>query len=736
MTDGSYTLLKNRSGYYSDAPIHSPDEDAFGRDKFAERMATVIDHMANQSKSSVAALVGPWGSGKSSVFNLLSARLERRDNAWHVRRFDPWLFSDVDSLLTSYFSELLAVMPKGDKGKAVRDQIGKYAKKVAPLGKLTAALGFDSESIIKVFGELLSGGQSIHEQRRGLELELAKLDFRVVMIMDDMDRLQPDELLVVLKVIRLIGDFPNVHYLLAYDERTLLDVLMGTPIGNGIEERAAQYLDKIVQVRFDLPPLTESQEELLFDEGVLGAFQSVGAVVDEEEFRRLGAFFESQMKDTLRVPRSMNKYLGQLAAFLDDDVVQELNAVDYAILTYIRTFHGPLYSRMPYWKAELTGHRAARFGKRDDVEESRQEWRDRLQATSLSDRDPASAISMLAHLFPRLAALRSGYSSGGVDSSRISLNRNLAASEYFDRYFQFQVPDDDVSDALVSGALDALCGISSNPSKIDAASAVLDAEPVRILSKIRSLLQGRSYEHPEGLLRLLESRYSTFDEYGARRHRSARELTRHICYELLSQAPEEFRLRELEYGSDNYELDFGLDMAFMLDRNDVGSPAQSLTFVSKLADRVRVHFDTEFSSLAEVSYDKFGLFKSWGYLVAKGVAREYAQTRISAGEWSLQDYLVRISGTRTLIGVDNPKPYLGSIDAEYIDHFIGARFAIEKLGDDLNREVDANLDRWIAYPTDAQRLNSVVLVLQEIARTMARIEVDAEDSADREVPKD
>ena len=65
-------------GYYSDSPIESSSDDAFGRDPFAARMAFVIDQMGTQSRSSVAALVGPWGSGKSSILNLLTDHLKLR----------------------------------------------------------------------------------------------------------------------------------------------------------------------------------------------------------------------------------------------------------------------------------------------------------------------------------------------------------------------------------------------------------------------------------------------------------------------------------------------------------------------------------------------------------------------------------------------------------------------------------------------------------------------------------
>lgn len=64
------------------------------------------------------------------------------------------------------------------------------------------------------------------------------------MILDDLDRLAPDELLLVFKLVRLIGRLPNVYYLLCYDEQTLLDTLSRSALVGGSEGRAREYMEK------------------------------------------------------------------------------------------------------------------------------------------------------------------------------------------------------------------------------------------------------------------------------------------------------------------------------------------------------------------------------------------------------------------------------------------------------------------------------------------------------------
>ncbi|KLL95331.1 hypothetical protein NJ76_27770 [Rhodococcus sp. IITR03] len=76
---------------------------------------------------------------------------------------------------------------------------------------------------------------------------LAKINVRVLVIVDDVDRLHHDELLAVMKAVRLLGRFKGVHYLLSYDTQTVIDVLTRTDLANRNRRRAAEYLEKIVQ---------------------------------------------------------------------------------------------------------------------------------------------------------------------------------------------------------------------------------------------------------------------------------------------------------------------------------------------------------------------------------------------------------------------------------------------------------------------------------------------------------
>jgi predicted KAP-like P-loop ATPase len=132
-------------------------------------------------------------------------------------------------------------------------------------------------------------------------------------ILDDLDRLAPDELLLVFKLVRLLGRLPNIYYLMCYDEQTLLDVLARSDLVGDSHERALDYMEKIVQVRIDVPPLREVQ----ISQGVDNAINTI--LGDEElepiDIERIAEAYREHLADRLTTPRAIRRLFAQVDAF-------------------------------------------------------------------------------------------------------------------------------------------------------------------------------------------------------------------------------------------------------------------------------------------------------------------------------------------------------------------------------------------------------------------------------------
>ncbi|EFU15381.1 P-loop NTPase fold protein [Enterococcus faecalis] len=93
----------------SDVPIKSLDEDLLGRKNFAAQLAQSIVNY-DQIDSFNIGLYGEWGSGKTSTINMIEENLLKLTKEdMHqpiILRFNPWMFTDPNQLISQFFSQL------------------------------------------------------------------------------------------------------------------------------------------------------------------------------------------------------------------------------------------------------------------------------------------------------------------------------------------------------------------------------------------------------------------------------------------------------------------------------------------------------------------------------------------------------------------------------------------------------------------------------------------------------
>lgn len=430
-----------------------------GRAEFLKRIWEVVRETHSVRSSTVFGLVGPWGSGKTSMLRWLEkeAASDDRQPAWTFVTFNPWDFQDAASLQLGFFAELTNAFRGPKTSEDLRRNVAAFGRAVAPLASLGAIFGADLSRALEGAASLIEGDQSVAAARTKVEKALSDAKTPVLVVIDDLDRVSAEELLLTLKLVRQLGRLPHVHYLLSYDETTILDVLTRTTlVGEQTPARARDYMEKVVQVRFDIPRLRPSDALRLTNNALRDVSDATGFELTEADASRYATAYFGFLARRLDTPRALKRYFAQVR-LLSPAMQGEVDYVDFLVLTWLRTAEPGVYSILQKRREELVGNSSTSAYARNrelEVREASERWHQHLLEAGTREVDLEGVAEAIAFLFPRFGPIWQA-SIGSVD--RVAELR-VANESYFDRYFSFGLTDEDIADATVRKAVAAWAG--------------------------------------------------------------------------------------------------------------------------------------------------------------------------------------------------------------------------------------------------------------------------------------
>ena len=233
-------------------------------------------------------LSGAWGSGKTSVLELIKSEITERsediDRKVPVIPTQPWLYDPAIGPKESLIAEVLGALgnefnDEDPVGKAGLDAFKRLVRKVnwSKAVKMAAktAITMQLPKIDDVFGLVSDEPESLDSQkgmaafREEFETLLADPALahlsRVVVLVDDLDRCLPDTVVESLEAIRLFLSAKGMSFVIAADEDRVAEAIrqkLGTAAPkDGDEDPAKLYLHKIVQTTIPLPALSRFDTE-------------------------------------------------------------------------------------------------------------------------------------------------------------------------------------------------------------------------------------------------------------------------------------------------------------------------------------------------------------------------------------------------------------------------------------------------------------------------------------------
>ncbi len=476
--------------YFSDEPISSKEDDRFGRAPFAARIADTIAKRRDPS-SIVIGLFGPWGDGKTSVLKMMEESLDQNDHVVTIR-FNPWHFPSEDALLRGFFATLSEALGKvpGFKERAAK-LLESYGGILSVVSVSIPGVDISPGEAAKNIGESLSK-VSLDELKNQIDLLLYQSGKKLVILIDDIDRLDKNETNAIFKLVKLSASFKYTCYVLAFDDDVVAAAL-GERYGAGGHEAGRAFLEKIIQVPLHLPPADRMSLRQITFEGVDHALSQAEIALDQRQVDVFSRHFVDALEPKLGTPRIGKLYTNALMFSLPL-VKGEVNIAEFMLAEGLRILYPKLYVAIRdnstiFLQGEPRENRRAPDQQQSPLNkiieastpsatpEERQLLRDRL----------------LKPLFPR-----TGNSMYGGEWEEIwAKEQRICSARYFRRYFVYGVPEGDISDSQLNTLIE------------DLVAAKVDSNEQR---RLLSIYTKRTMPQ---LIQTLRNRADTFDEVNA-----------------------------------------------------------------------------------------------------------------------------------------------------------------------------------------------------------------------------
>ena len=385
----------------------------------------------------VVGIHGPWGDGKTTVLNLLRRHLES-DGKMAVVEFNPWRFTDEPSMLAGFFRVLAGVIraklsTKGEDIAGWVETIGRYAAVVDDrFGKAAEVAGAKAEASLEALRSRLSDA-------------LAMADKRIVVLVDDIDRLDKHETHTLFRLIKACADFPNVCYVLAFDDVAVAKSL-GERYGSGDEASGRAFLEKIIQVPLKLPVAMKEDLRSLCLQHVDHALSAASIELSREEVGGFISGFDRGISIRLDTPRAAKRY-GNALMFALPLLKDEVNMVDLLLLEALRAFYPAIYDCIRANHEEFSGVESEHRWGGENGPYCATLLKSIIGAMPAEEQDGVK--SLLKGLFPRLG---SAYGGGGYGSDWLkpwTKAKRICSPDYCPRFFSYSVPKTDVRDSEI-----------------------------------------------------------------------------------------------------------------------------------------------------------------------------------------------------------------------------------------------------------------------------------------------
>ena len=440
--------------YNADKPIKTGAEDLLGRSFFSKQLAKAL-YECDASDGLVIGLFGEWGSGKTSVLNMTMNEIknmgEESENEPLIVTFSPWNYSDKDNLTRLFFHRLITRI-EGEDNQAKKKELGENLKKYVNI--------LDGLALVPVFGNVLAAVSKgfatdyvdkllevpdLDKAKEDLERILEGSNQKIIVVIDDIDRLTNSQIRDIFHLAKQVGNFPNIVYILSMDREIVCRALQEIHNIDGHE-----YLEKIIQIPFEIPKISKNKvHKYLFNQlDKIINDTSNDTIIDNSYWGRVFVNCVSPYIDNLR---DINR-LTNIFKFKYRALYQEVSVEDMIGITTLEVLEPKLYKWIYNNKDILcNGSNYKIFKTNEGAIEYRNRYYDEFTEMGISS---GRSIRCVSTMFPAFAKTINEYQSIYQSNEDSKKKMRICDDEKFNIYFRYDLDSVEVSRSIIE---DCIC---------------------------------------------------------------------------------------------------------------------------------------------------------------------------------------------------------------------------------------------------------------------------------------
>jgi hypothetical protein len=411
-----------------DLPVPEDGEDLLGRRPLVEELVSRI----LLEKPLVIAVTAPYGVGKTSFLNLVVGEIRKAEPAKLpiIVKFSPWLAGDSNTLVLSLLNSIVSEINKLYFVPGLKRDAMEYAR---TLLKVVPKL----DSLKEVLSE-----PSQEDRILGLTRRILATGRRILVVLDDLDRMDAAEVGTVFKLLRGSEAFGQFTFLCSFDRTELIRILEATRP----KQDASTFIEKFFQVPMPLPPIDSAQLQEVFS-GKLKQVLRRCNLSDDITDKTLTDIWERGGGDFFQNLRRIKLFLNKMDQSLTR-IGREVNVADLLRLELVRDVAPSIYDAIylnpeNFYDSDLAFE--VRFKNRasldaTEAKKARGRFYTAMMEPILGDKKYVEQI--LADLFPHFAEYKGRHVGRAIEEGQAERDRRIFHPRYFRQYFQLKVPSE------------------------------------------------------------------------------------------------------------------------------------------------------------------------------------------------------------------------------------------------------------------------------------------------------